>query len=422
MINRTILILLIFILSTLTIYAEPINIKIYRTEYSIGETFQADIIINTNITKELQTNNIKLLKEDGNVINLPLTLIKKDDNYFTYFNVPQLNPGNYKLEIPDIYYYQDELLKKDTFSKSFQIKERKENIISINPGYYKNIVRDYDESPFSLIINNNGNNSVEINLETNNDIIDLTQKKFNLNPNSRKILNIGTILYNKEGNNFNGNILINRMLTKIENNITAQNKTMKNNTTQIIITNQNFDVKIGDAFGGKIENINLTTSKKETFNADLSIINNMNFSLNNITLEVTENLKDIIEISPVSLDNLGSEVIYPINIVVNKNKNLDKDYVGNISININSKFVYSIPFSIYLKKEVQPIKINNTINNEVNITRITATPKDKNNFGIWILLSIVVLILLILIIYFYTKTKNKPKNEFDDFIQANLRR
>ena len=148
----------------------------------------------------------------------------------------------------------------------------------------------------------------------------------------------------------------------------------------------------------------------------------MNFSLNNITLEVTENLKDIIEISPVSLDNLGSEVIYPINIVVNKNKNLDKDYSGNLSININSKFVYSIPFSIYLKKEVQPIKINNTINNEVNITRITATPKDKNNFGIWILLSIVVLILLILIIYFYTKTKNKPKNEFDDFIQANLRR
>ncbi len=428
MIKKILLIFFILIINSSFVHSELIDINPYKINYNIGETFQAEIIINTNLGKDIQTSNIKLLK-DGNIISLPSNLIKiSDKKYFISYDIPQLNTGEYKFGIFGVYYYEDEILKNGEFSKTISISQEKKNILSIKPAYYKRTVKDYDESPFSLIINNNGENSVNVIIESTNDFINVDSKKFTLNPGAKKTVNINTILYNKEGNKFEGNInikyaelnykiniLIDRIITQKQ---IVQNTTVINNTnTNVVVEQQKVHLSIGDSFGGFLNNISLKSKKDTVFNADLAIINNGNNTINNIELKVNGNVKDITKISINNLSTLNAYGIYPIIITINKDKNLDKDYSGSIILSVDSKEVYSIPLNIYFEKEVVRV-INNTFNQQVNTTiPIIKLEETKSNLFVWILLIVIVFMLLLLIFYLYFKGKTKKEDEFGEFVQ-----
>ena len=99
----------LFLLILLTsVVAAKITISPLK-EYATGETFQAEILFEPALVKELTTDNFKLLYA-GKIVPIAFSLLKlSDKNYFVYFNLLE-EDGNYTLVMDNLFYLNDSIL------------------------------------------------------------------------------------------------------------------------------------------------------------------------------------------------------------------------------------------------------------------------------------------------------------------------
>ncbi|MFH1210205.1 MAG: hypothetical protein V1663_05460 [archaeon] len=123
--------LLVFFLSCTyfsTVNAEEIVINVPRSDYRVYETFQAEIFFNINPV-QVSVSNFELRDMNNIKIATPLFLEKISDNYyFVYFDLPNLEKGQYKFWVKNINYVQNGILKETGNSKII-------NVDNINSGF-----------------------------------------------------------------------------------------------------------------------------------------------------------------------------------------------------------------------------------------------------------------------------------------------
>ncbi len=434
-IKRVSLLILSLILIPI-VFANNVDIKLYRNNYNSLETFQADINTNVQLSKDLSFSNIKLLDVNGNNIGVSKRLIKiNKSEYKVYFNLPQLNDDKYTFSVSRFFYNLNGVTKEDSSNVNFDIINNKQDVLSINPGYVFGNVVDYDESPFTLVLKNSGDNSLDVNIKTEGNFLSLSQSTFSLASLSSKTINVNTLLYNKKGDSFTDKIIIQyntlsyeipaiikrtltksmveQNLTKVTNqtNITKLNNTVENITPVIVKEDV---LEIGDPYGNVIKNISLYGYKGKT--TEFSFVSNADLTLHGINLTVNGDIKNIISFEPSYLSSLPSYGIYPTNLII---KDITKNYTGTITVKSKEVKEFSLPVYITFEK-LQENNVdlihNKTINNQSVIIR-TVTVESNSTTLLWILLGSIIFIILLLI--YYLHKKNKPREEeFGRFIDA----
>ena len=118
---------LLFLIILLIIPSVNANINLFRNEYASGETFQADIILNYNLSEEIKIDNFKIHNSDKLKVPTPIFLTKLSNNhFFVYFKIPVLSGGNYSFSVEDIFHIENHILKQTSESIPFRIVLKEE--------------------------------------------------------------------------------------------------------------------------------------------------------------------------------------------------------------------------------------------------------------------------------------------------------
>ena len=131
-------ILVFYLLIIFSVNAGDINIKFYKENYKAFETVQADVNINgINLTKELSNSNLFLFDQNNVSIPIAKNIIKVNDNsYVFYFDLPNLNPGQYNVGFYNVNYIENGFIKIGNFFTNLNIVEiNNSELISIRPAY-----------------------------------------------------------------------------------------------------------------------------------------------------------------------------------------------------------------------------------------------------------------------------------------------
>src|SRR3989344_3135569 len=412
----------LILLLIIPIVNADIEYKVYKDNYSPLETLQGEIlIINVTLNRDLTTNNIKLYDNNENNILLSKNFLKINNTYFFYFDLPQTS-GEYNLVLNDFYYTKDGAITKGEIKKQIIIVNSS-NSVSIKPGFYYNKLKSYEETKFTITIKNNGNNTENFEI-IDNEYIRVNFKKFNIGSKQVKIIEANTNLFNKKESNINkeleikyttGNYKIPIIIERTGINIIENNTTIINDTKISVISYDNALI-LNDEFGAELPLIKLRSNTNVTSYANLSLKNKLNIKITDINVKLTNNLGDVVQVYPIIIDEINSKDERSILITVNKNKNLERNYTGNIEFKSKEGATLSIPFTIILNNpKTTTIQDNTPQSNTLKNNTLVIQPKKDKNTYFWIYVIVFFLLIILLIFYVYKKGKPKEK-EFNEFI------
>ena len=412
----------LILLLIIPIVNADIEYKVYKDNYSPLETLQGEILItNVTLNRDLTTNNIKLYDNNENNILLSKNFLKINNTYFFYFDLPQTS-GEYNLVLNDFYYTKDGIITKGEIKKQIIIVNSS-NSVSIKPGFYYNKLKSYEETKFTITIKNNGNNTENFEI-IDNEYIRVNFKKFNIGSKQVKIIEANTNLFNKKESNINkeleikyttGNYKIPIIIERTGINIIENNTTIINDTKISVISYDNALI-LNDEFGAELPLIKLRSNTNVTSYANLSLKNKLNIKITDINVKLTNNLGDVVQVYPIIIDEINSKDERSILITVNKNKNLEKNYTGNIEFKSKEGATLSIPFTIILNNpKTTTIQDNTPQSNTLKNNTLVIQPKKDKNTYFWIYVIVFFLLIILLIFYVYKKGKPKEK-EFNEFI------
>jgi hypothetical protein len=103
------------------------SILTYRDNYMPGETFQAEILFDEAPSGSLTNVNFDLYN-GGSIATLIFVEKLNNKHYFVYFNIPDVDEGNYYLRLKNVKYLEGEILKSFNKNKEFKIS-------NINQGF-----------------------------------------------------------------------------------------------------------------------------------------------------------------------------------------------------------------------------------------------------------------------------------------------
>src|SRR3989344_2394301 len=157
---------LFFALFILVLFMNLVNadIVLFKEKYSVGETFPAELNF-LNLIDDIKTENIKVLDSNKQVTDIGVLIQKIDnDNYFVYFDIPQIDEGDYFLIVKDVKFLENNILIK----KDFSVVKDVNDIISVKPAL---IIYKLDEKSFFKVdITNKGNNLIKVNISSTDNL------------------------------------------------------------------------------------------------------------------------------------------------------------------------------------------------------------------------------------------------------------
>lgn len=391
--------ILLMLLLIPLVYAQD-QIILSKDSYLEKEMFQAEVLMN-----DIKPYDVSILNSLGYKSSVGINLLKLTKNhFFVFFEVPQLDPGNYTLKI------KEEL-------KQFQVNEERIKI-SISTGAVKYTEED---SPFFKI--------TLINNEVKSQTIGISSSSLSLTPSLNSI-----ILPGKSSKSFN------IKLDKQSFNFLTVLSIDDFNLPVWYIMNEEivpfFEVKVepeepkeekGLEFytksGTKLNYI--TKEIQESIPIIDSIIfkNALNITLNKLKISLTGNLEGIINLGSTEVEVLVPNEEKKLDITVNENRILlEESYSGDLLISSeNYTFKLPIDFKVVEKaEEPEALTVEETTEElpeepEVNKT-ITPEVVEEKLAGKWIYLIILIAVLIIFAYISLRKPKAK-KTSFKDFIK-----
>ena len=406
--------------------ADTADFLMPRTTYVPHETVQADVKFNVDLARSLSIADWKLISPNGATIPLALSMYKSNNlEYYLYFDVPDIVPGDYKFGIFN-FYYNDQGLKKADFYTTLKIYNRTDNIISIKPGYVFSTVNDYDEAPFTLVVKNQGDGDVTVNIVEEGDFFEVNQTSFKVGKLGSKNVNIHTKLFNRKETEFSGKIIVKYYYNDYEipfniKRIFSNKETVKTNLTNItaevpvIIEEHKESLLLGDLYGNPLisNELIIDINNNETVSGDFVVLNNGDSNSFNVSISVDENLQRFLQIQPAFIFELNPGDLYPILIKANFRKDINANYSGNINFKSAGGFSFKVPVKLaYNKPQAKTLDILN----DESIKDYIPSTKQTNYTYIWVILGIVIILALVIIIYTYKKTKIK-EDKFDKFVE-----
>src|SRR3989344_4076076 len=412
--QKILFILIVILLMPHIVQAEILDIKLSKEQYSPGETVTAEINVNSPLSRDLQISDFKLFSQSQN-IQISLMRIKINSTlYYVSFDMPNTLPGEYEFGAYDVFYNADGVSKKITIKKQIQINDNKETILSFKPVTYTGILKDIEESPFTITLKNNGQNEINVLLSTLSNFLKISPSVVSLNPGSSKIISIQTTTFNKNENYFNGNIKID-YAGKTENVKVILYKQLKeqiDNVENITVPEKKIaNLTLTNTLGVPINYIELELDSNKQKIIDFNILNIGNSDASNISLVVDS---DYISAIPSNIENIIAGSNYPISLEINSQKNIRNNVTSSLEINYGENMVL-IPIKIITNFIVK--ENITTVKNDTNVIQppITESPNKDSSVAFILAFSIIILIVIILLIYAYKKIKPEQE-EFNQFI------
>ena len=399
---RKLLFILFLILLINAVNAQEINFNIFRDSYTAKETLQAELILNINPVNKITESNFILTNQNNNIIPIPLFLEKiSENNYFVYFNVPELNSGVYNFQVNDIRYIDQEELKQISVKKTFTLLNSSQDntSISINPGIILN------DRKLEII---NNLEPINIIIETP-DFVNLSREVL---LKDKLILNIK--IYEKD---YNIKIIYNNKQYTIP--VLNLNK----NLADIILKPPKGAIIFLNSSQGIIFPKEINLEKEITIYNPFYIKNTWNFDIYNLNLTVIGNLKGILKLDKNIIQSIKPNETIQVNAIINQGKNpLINNYKGSVIIS-NQDIISYLNLNVnFILKQEKNITKNETVFKIINLTNQTQIYKQvkKKTASNFIKVFIIILI-LVLIIYFIFKMKITKKESFEEIYKFKKR-
>jgi len=149
---------LLFLLFLLSVYFVKADITFLREDYLIGDTVQSEIKID-NLVDDLTISDLKLYY-NGSKINVGFFMIKLEDSYFAYFDIPlNFQGGVYELIAENVNIIEDQILKEKDFVGNFSVNLG-DNALIVNPP----IIKTNIDGVFDVNVKNNGNKTIDVSI------------------------------------------------------------------------------------------------------------------------------------------------------------------------------------------------------------------------------------------------------------------
>ena len=409
-------IFLVIILCINTVSAVEINFL--KDKYMAGDSVQAEINLNNlSLVEPFSYNNIKLYNNNEK-IPLNLNLYKLKDKYFVFFDLPFLEAKDYKFVLENLIYSEKNILKKESFPKNLSVVSGRG--IAVYPALIYLNIEAWENPRVSLEIKNKASNDILLNFESGSESIRFNKEERLLETGEKYILSMILNMRAYSGNEFSSNIVVKYLndsysipiiINKISREIVGSGGEV---TKTEAVSEEPVEIK----FIENSDRVNRTLRKEDSVEGNLRFKNFGNKSLYNLEYSLTSDLSKIIRLEYKGDNTLEGGEIENFYIYINENKNIDKNYTGELAVksgNVKSSF----PFYIYYKPKIIEDK-NESKEIEYtyyNYTTDLKPEKEKSKIWIYIIFGFFVLILIYLAYYFYKKGKPETK-KFESLIPS----
>lgn len=383
-------------------------IELNKDSYQLKETVIAKLAF-TYAPDKISTEHVNILDDEGKKILIPFFIVKFSDNlYYVYFTLPNafIN-NNYTLQIGPYYYNLGGALQRTVENADIKLfSDRNIPVIAVDPGAA--VIDLNTQDYFYVNIKNNGD--VKADLEMHFSGGTLNYNEYGISPGDTLKLK-GTV--DSAGEklvtiNYNGLTYNIPILVKPKTGITAPvtaTEAMPSDAIKFIDTPNEIKVSIlnGQVLTGSINFKNFWTN-----------------DIKDVKLSLTDNLGEVLTLYQTSFDVVKPNQAVSVSIDINSNKNLKKDYSGDIKLT-SGELSLSYPVSIiYIpveskQEEAQPISEAQIQNVETEKQEIQKQNELKIRFFISLITILFVLFIVILIVL--RSRRKKPK----DFIFSSRR-
>jgi len=378
-------------------------IELNREEYQLGETVVAKLNFNYAPDK-LNDEHIKIYDPYGKSVLIPSYIVKFSDSlYYTYFTLPTARmEDNFSLEVGPYYYTLNGELQRKIDRADIKIfTDRDFPILAVDPAA---AVIDYNQQNYFYInLKNNGNTKIDLKLKLSEGV---------LNHNEYEISS-GDTLKIKGTVNLTGEKLLEIDYNGLELNIpvivTGEVSTVPVPTTVTV-------KEPSDAlrFVDPTNRINVSVMNGQMLIGSINFKNFWTGDVKNVKLSLTGDIGEVLSLDRTSIDTVKPNEVVSINVEINKNKNLQKDYNGEIRLT-SGDIILSYPIYIrYLagekKEEVKSLEeVQETQESSVKTEKeeLEKQKELKTGFLFSLLTLLFVIIVVLLIVFRARKRKSK---------------
>ncbi len=329
----------IFLVACSVVSADPLSIEIERSEYSSGETFQAEIEYSEELLEDITYRNFELINPTGEIVDISPFVFELDDgHYYIYFNLDRdLIVGNYSLFVDDLSYLKNNLIVQTNQTSEFSIVPSNQTL-SISPGVI--ILDSFSTSEvFNFFVVNSGSEDLDIFLESSDsNSIDFTSNSLYINSGNSGIFDVyvDNLIFDRTDNQFLEIFYGDKFYSVL---VWAGELQTSNVSSESNLV----------SFVSAVNNFNISISSNESKEGFLEVGNFYDYSVAEINLGLTGNLEEVLNLEIVSLDSISAGETSKIYININENLNsLPGHYYGNITLNSGSDFDY---FPVYIEIE-----------------------------------------------------------------------
>jgi hypothetical protein len=410
------------------------DFSLLKQNYSEKETLQADITFVEDPYRLFSVTDIYLYNKTGEIKIAPILTKISDKHYFLYFDLPNLEEGDYNLTI-QISFLINSILKDITKAKTFNVLQKNESI-TIKPAMIK--LDEQSLNPYFKIYLKSYYGDADLEFISPHQSITLSKYSINLPEQTEKYFYVYTNTKDlPELNNLNITLngideyiipiwIINRRIIQ-EENITEINETII--PKEEIITERTIE------FLTELDILNKTIKKEQYLAGPLKFKNYMKNSLNDLTFTLTGNLDEIIKLNITHLDEITSEETKEQYIEINKEKDAASGlYYGELIL--NTKEGYSDTLSIYIYVEYEPVadRTREKLSEEpkepvgeeefgetyefLNFSQPVSTVKEEEKKSSFITVFLILIIFIVIIYILFRKVTRKRKMSLEEYVSS----
>ena len=406
--RQVIFILILLVLAEAAYATEFFSHKVHREEYSPGETVQIELELLQRPEKAITPLNLVLRDRANNKIRVSSFFLRTHENkYLIHFDIPEPTlDGNYEVSIVDALFKEDGVLKKIEYPIPLKIK-RHSPAISIFPG---GVILDR-KNAFTIRVYTLEQTRLKISSTAGVNNFYTTEQP--LLPRTERIFKFSAVELSGPEEH-----------VKIEYgnySYIVPVYIRKDDGQRQVITSENVTESID--FLNMIELIDREIEREQSVEGSFEI-NNSGMSAVSVNVELSEALKQIMEIeAPASIEagKTGTVIIK-----INDGKPPEEDlYEGEIRLNVGSASkIILVKIAVREETVEPPVVPSENISRpgeptvtpplfELNLTQ-TETQETRSVAGIIVFL--VILLVFALVVYALSRRTTKKKT-FDEYIE-----
>lgn len=392
--KKYLLFVIFFVLGSVSGFSLDINLA--KDAYSVGETLQAEILIDGKLEEDLTVSNVKL-DCSGNFIDVAPSLFKiEEDHYYSYFDLGG-RLGNCSFVLKDILYYESGFLERDSFEKNFELTGFNGSVITVSPAGAR--ISDFStegsfevylENPYSL-------ESINVSLGSSAEFIDLSEDSLLISSGGFKSFNVYIsellVQENKKEEitlSYDGKDIILPIWIFYGGSVTLENESSVDSPLLEFVMD--------------VDSINVSLNRSNDLKGYIAI-KNSGSDLSLIRFELTGNLGEVIDLQTSEMDSFDSGDLFKQYLFVNQNKDaMPGNYSGSLRVVYGAGLIeYPIFISV---ADLRIEEETNGISDHMEVIDFEENYFNQNGIGVWWFV-LAFFVILALVIYFLYKRKNK---------------